>query len=187
METYLEITPSFSKRAGGVCQFLFQVVLGSLFLTLCAKATIPIQPVPMTLQTLGVFLLAIFMGGKKASLATLFYLVQATLGAPVLAEGVNPLWIVGPNAGYLLAFPCAAYVIGMLIKKKGTSSAWLIFSILSGQLVIYFFGALFLSRFVGFKMSMALGVFPFLPLAGLKLFIAALLSGLYFRFQERRF
>jgi len=186
MDIFIETTPVFSEKTKAFSKTLLQVVLGSVFLALCSKVSIPMQPVPMTLQTLGVFLLAIMMGGRNAGLAGLLYLVQATVGLPVLANGISdPLWMVGPTAGYLFGFPIAAYVIGTLAHKKKDSSLWVMFSIFCGQLVIYSLGVLFLSRFVGFKMGMTLGVLPFLPLAGFKLLLASSMSGLYLRFKKR--
>ena len=185
MNIYTETTPVFSKKAQLLCKSFLQVVLGSVFLALCSKISIPMQPVPMTFQTLAVFFLAITLGGKKAGLAGLVYLFQASIGLPVLATGANPLWMVGPTAGYLVAFPLAAYIAGTLVDKKKDSSLWVLFSIFCGQVVIYALGTLFLSRLIGFKMAVTLGVLPFLPLAGLKLLIASSVSGLYLRLMKK--
>lgn len=186
MDIFIETTPVYTEKTRAFCKSLLQVVLGSAFLALCSQIAIPLQPVPLTLQTLGVFLLAIMLGGKKAGAAGLLYLVEATIGLPVLANGaVNPLWIFSPTAGYLLAFPVAAYVVGTLCKRKRGSSLWVMLSIFCGQLMIYALGVLFLSRFVGLKMGITLGVIPFLPLAGVKLLVASSLSGLYLRLKEK--
>jgi biotin transport system substrate-specific component len=185
MDIFIETTPVFSEKAPSFCKSLLQVVLGSFFLALCAKVTIPMQPVPLSLQTLGVFILAMMIGGRKAGLAGLLYLAQATVGLPVLAAGANPLWMFGPTAGYLVAFPIAAYVIGTLVEKKSDSSLWVMFSIFCGQLIIYILGALFLSRLIGMKMAVSLGVLPFLPLAGFKLILATSMSGLYLRIKKK--
>ena len=184
MNLFTETVPVFSNRARVVCKSLLQVVLGSFVLALCARVTIPMHPVPMTLQTLGVFLLGITLGGRLAGLAGLLYLIQATIGLPVLAAGVNPLWMFGPNAGYLLAMPLAAYLIGTMVKKNQNSSLWTMLSIFCGQLIIYTLGALLLSRIVGFKMAMMLGVLPFLPLAVLKLLLASSITRLYLRLKD---
>jgi len=186
MDILIDTMSLSSEKTKVFFKSLLKVVLGSLFLALCAQVSIPMQPVPMTLQTLGVFLLAIMLGGKHAGLAGLLYLVEATVGLPVLANGIsNPLWMIGSNAGYLLAFPIAAYVIGTVAYKKKTSSLWVMFSIILGQLIIYSMGVLFLSRFVGFKMAFTLGVLPFLPLAGVKLLLTSAISGFYLRFKQK--
>ena len=185
MDIFIETTPVFSEKTRAFSKSLLQVVLGSIFLALCAKVTIPMQPVQLSLQTLGVFLLAMMVGGRNAGLAGLLYLVYATAGLPVLAAGVNPLWIFGPTAGYLVAFPIAAYVMGTMIEKKNDSSLWVMFSIFCAQMIIYTLGSLFLSRLIGMKMAVTLGVLPFLPLAGFKLILATSMSGLYLRLKKK--
>ena len=187
MQVYIETTPCMSERSRIFWITAAQVFLGSLFFAACAQISIPLQPVPLSLQTLAVFLLAIMQGGKKASLSVLLYLVECSMGLPFLAGGaINPLWILGTNAGYLLAFPVAAYVVGKLVEMKENPSAlWVMISIFCGQLIIYSLGVAFLSRFIGLKMSFYLGVLPFLPLAGLKLIVASSLSGLWVRWKHR--
>ena len=185
MDILIETMPVLSEKARVFCKSLLKVVLGSFFLALCAKVTIPSQLVPMTLQTLGVFLLAIMLGGRHACLAGMLYLFQATVGLPVIASGANPFWMFGPTAGYLMAMPLAAYLIGTMVEKSRNSSLWMIFSIFCGQLLIYTLGALFLSCLIGFKMALMVGVFPFIPVAALKLLMASSINSLYLRLKRR--
>ena len=118
MNTYLESKFFIPKNFLIKYKLAFEIVLGSFFLIACSKISIPAQPIPYTFQELGIFLLAMTQGGKKAGFATLLYLIWATVGMPVLAYGSDPLWILGPRAGYLLAFPLAAFVVGTLLEKK---------------------------------------------------------------------
>lgn len=186
MDVFIEITPVFLQRARAFCKSFIKIILGSYFLTICAKVMIPIQPVPMTLQTLGIFFLAIMLGRRQAGLSGILYLVQATMGLPVLAGGSCPLWMFGPTAGYLFAMPVSAYVIGMIVERKRELSVlWLMFAIFCGQLIIYSFGMVALSYFVGFKMAFVLGVLPFLPLAALKLLLASSMNGLYLLLKKK--
>lgn len=181
MNVYTQASPQVSEKT----KTALQVLAGSALLALCAQISIPLQPVPMSLQTLGVFVLSLTLGGKKASLALFLYLFEATIGLPVLAGGaINPLWILGPKAGYLLSFPLAAYVIGTLAKRNKDSSLWQLFSISSGIVIIYTFGMLALSRFVGLKQSFFLGVLPFLPLAGLKILMTGFCCRFFSRFSD---
>jgi len=175
--------PSVKARAFSL--EALQVVVGSLFLAFCAQIAIPMHPVPMTLQTLGVFLLGISLGGRKAGLAVLLYLVEATMGLPVLARGMmNPLWILGPTAGYLLSWPLVAYVVGTLVKRNQERILWVMTSLFCGQVINYSLGVLFLCRLVNLKVAISVGVIPFMPIAAFKLVLASLLSGLYLRFKR---
>jgi len=154
----------------------FQVFLGSLLMAILAQISIPLQPIPMSLQTLGVFMLPVFLGKKRAAYSLLLYLGEATLGLPVLASlKMNPFWIMGPTAGYLLGFPVAAYVIGFLLEKDQNRS-WLFtaVSLFVGQVTIYTFGVTFLSFMIGFEKAFFVGVLPFIPVNFYKLGIALL-------------
>ncbi len=186
MEVLVESTPVFSEKTKARSWTLMQVVLGSLFLAACAQITIPLYPIPLTMQTLGIFFLAAVQGGKKASYSALLYLGLITVGLPILAGGLsNSLWFTLPQVGYLFAFPIAAFVIGKLIhSKKNASPLWILGSILVGQAIIYTLGVAGLTRFLSIKESMMVGVVPFIPLAGIKILIASSLGGLWLRWKR---
>lgn len=157
---------------------VLQVLVGSLFLSLMAQVAVPLPftPVPVSLQTFAVALLAITLGSKKAPIAVMLYLVQATMGFPVLALGaVNPLWMVGPKAGYLLGFVASSFVVGKLVEsnsKPSLGKSWLILSL--NEAITLCLGALWLSAFVGWPNTLAMGVIPFIPGALLKISAASL-------------
>lgn len=153
-----------------------QVIMGSIFLAVLAQFSIPLPftPVPLSLQTLGVALLAIGLGPRKAALAVVGYLAQATFGLPVLAGGLaDPLWMLTPRAGYLIGFVAAAFVTGSLLKKvktRGLIKTWLILSL--NETTILLLGSLWLAFFVGFDHALAMGVLPFIPGAIAKITLA---------------
>ncbi len=153
---------------------LAQVFLGSVFMALLAQLAIPLKPIPMSMQTLGVFLLPLCLGKNRAALALMLYLAEATLGLPVLAGyKMNPFWLMGPTAGYLISFPIAAYVVGLIVEKAPSASVfWMALAILAGQVVIYTFGLSFLACAIGFHQAIAVGLVPFIPVNFYKLGIA---------------
>lgn len=143
-----------------------QVLAGSILLALIAQVTIPLPntPVPISLQTFGVFLVALTLGSKKGTAAILTYLIQGSLGFPVFAGGYsNALWFLGPKAGYLIGFVLAAWIIGKLSEIKPHRSFLSTLGMLAvGEIVILIPGALWLSAFVGYSNALAMGVTPFL-------------------------
>ncbi|MBI3211615.1 MAG: biotin transporter BioY [Simkania negevensis] len=186
MERTIAIDGLFSLKVRAFAQSVLQVVLGNLFLIACAKLSVPLQPVPMSLQSFAIFVLAVTLGGKKGFFAVLCYLIEATLGLPVLASKVNPLWLFGPTAGYLISYPFAAYFMGKMIHaRQEISSLWVVFTFFCGKLLIYSLGVIALSRFVGWQQSVVLGVYPFMALAGLKVLSAALFCGIWIRWKSR--
>ena len=175
----------FKKIAMHRMVFL-QIVGGALFLAALSQLQIPLHPIPITLQTLGVFLLAIGQGGEKSAGSVLLYLVFAALGLPVLAGGTShPLWILSPSAGYLMGFPIAAYVIGKRRSFQKTSSPLSFMKeILVGTGIILTLGVAYLNRFLSFPDSLSVGFFPFLPVEGIKCLFASSISTFYYRCKE---
>ncbi len=144
---------------------ILAAILGSLYLALSAQFSlwIPFSPVPASMQTFAVFTLAGTLGAKRSTYAVLAYLLEGTFGWPVFAGGMmNPLWFLGPKAGYLFGFVIAAFVVGKLLEKYRSSLWKIALSIMIGQLIIYSCGMTVLSFFVGIPQAFFLGVYPFL-------------------------
>lgn len=78
--------------------------------------------VPFTLQMFGIFLAAAVLGARRGSLAVLLYLAVGTAGVPIFAEGRGgPAVWVGVTAGYLIAFPIAAFIVGLVANRTARS------------------------------------------------------------------
>jgi biotin transport system substrate-specific component len=97
--------------------------------------------VPITLQTLGVALAGLTLGPVRGFLAVVLYLVVGFAGLPVFAGGAAGLAVLGkPSAGYLLAFPLAAFVAGVLSRTlpnlPGPRYLWLFVSGIGASLLI---------------------------------------------------
>lgn len=151
-------------------QMLLRIVLGSLLLAVLARISIPVGPVPVSLQTLGVLFLGMTLGSKEATLSVLLYLAEATMGLPVLAMGISkPLWMFGTTSGYLLGFVPAAYLAGM---AKNTFKSALFYYSLSLS-VILLSGTAVLSFMIGLNNAIAFGLMPFLIGDALKVLFAA--------------
>lgn len=61
-----EIQNTTMRRDHPILTWSLHILLGSLFLVGCSQIEFPISPVPITLQTLGFFLLALFQGSQKS-------------------------------------------------------------------------------------------------------------------------
>lgn len=148
------------------------VLVGSMFITLCSKISflLPFTPVPITLQTFGVIMIGMLMGSKRGASAVGLYLLQGALGLPVFAvAGAGLPYMLGPTGGYLFAFIISAFVVGLLAEKDWDKN--IILSLVSfavGTIIIYTFGVLWLSRFIGWDKVFVAGVLPFIPGAILK-------------------
>jgi biotin transport system substrate-specific component len=124
--------------------------------------------VPITAQTLGVMLAGSVLGARRGSLSQLLFLVLVAVGLPLLPGGRGGLAVfAGPTAGYLLSWPIAALVIGLLTERlwRRYNVAWgVLVNVLGGIVVIYAIGIPVSAVVTGTPLGAALvGSFVFLP------------------------
>lgn len=167
----------------GVLADIFLIVLGSLFVAALAQLSIPLQPVPITGQTLGVLLVGMVLGSRRGALALMAYLGEGLAGLPVFAGAKSGFaTLLGPTGGYLVGFIAAAWLVGFL-AERGFDRYLLktLAAMVAGNLVIYAFGLAWLSTFpfvsglVGEAGLLSLGMLPFLIGDAIKAALAALL------------
>jgi biotin transport system substrate-specific component len=138
---------------------VLRIILGSLFIALAANISIPVGPVPVSMQSLSILLLGLTLGSKEATLAVLAYLAEATIGLPVIAGGLSkPLWMFGPTAGFLIGFVPAAYLAGLARPNFLSAVTWFSLALVT----IFASGVAYLSIFVGFEQAVQLGLVPFI-------------------------
>lgn len=138
---------------------------GSLAIAASAQINFPMQPVPMTMQSLVVLLVGVAYGWRLGAATVLFYLAQGALGLPVFAgfRGGLPA-LAGPTAGYLFGFVAAAALAGWLASRGWTRSWWRsAATLLAGHAVLFLGGLLWLAVPLGFDRAVAVGLLPFIP------------------------
>ena len=147
------------------------VLAGTGVLTASSWISVPMYPVPMTMQTLAVTLIGALYGWRLGALTVLAWLSQAAMGLPVLAGGTGGLApFAGPTAGYLFAFPLAAALTGWLAERGWTGHRVIASfgAMLLGNGLIVALGAAWLAVLAGAETALAAGVLPFLLGAVLK-------------------
>jgi biotin transport system substrate-specific component len=133
-------------------------------------------PVPITLQTFGVILIAAALGGKRGSLAMLAYLGEGALGFPVFAGGASGIAVfAGPTAGYLCGFVAAVFIMGFYFERSTKSIVKNMMIASLGSLIMLFIGTLWLGCFVSFSSALLMGFYPFIWGSLLKSIFAAIL------------
>jgi biotin transport system substrate-specific component len=106
-----------SRKRWDTTDLSLVAVFAALIAALAILPGIPVGPlgVPITLQTLGVMLAGIVLGPARGAAAVLLYLVAGLIGLPVFSGFSGGFGVLaGPSAGYLVAFPLAALVAGLL-------------------------------------------------------------------------
>jgi biotin transport system substrate-specific component len=80
-------------------------------------------PVPVTLQTFGVLLSGAVLGARRGFLAVLLYVVAGAAGLPIFSGGAAGLAVLTvPSAGYLVGFPLAAGLCGLIVERLPRSA-----------------------------------------------------------------
>jgi biotin transport system substrate-specific component len=83
------------------------------------RIPIPFTPVPVTLQTFFVLLAGVVLGPRWGALSQGLYIALGASGLPVfIGGGAGLSHLSGITAGYLLAFPVAAYLAGLLCGRE---------------------------------------------------------------------
>ena len=137
--------------AGGVC-----------VLTASSYVQVPMQPVPITMQTLAVTVVGAVLGWRLGVATVLAWLAAAAAGLPVLAGVTHLAAFAGPTAGYLFAFPAAAALCGWLAERGWTGLGLAFASMLAGNALCLLGGAAWLSLSLGVSKAVVAGVVPFL-------------------------
>ena len=156
-------------------------IAGSIALWVSAKIQIPFYPVPVSMQTLVVFVVGMAYGWKLGGATVALYLAEGLAGLPVFAgtpeKGIGIAYMVGPTGGYLFGFLLAAVAVGWLAERGFDRNIILTaLAMLIGSILIYIPGLLWLGSVVGWdKPVLQWGMIPFLYGDALKLTLAAVL------------
>lgn len=102
---------------GSTARKAMLVLAGSAFIAVAAQISVPMLPVPMTLQTLAILMVGFAYGARLGALTLLAYLAEGAMGLPVFANGMNGLAFAGPTAGFLLGFVAMAWAAGFAAER----------------------------------------------------------------------
>lgn len=133
--------------------------------------------VPITMQTLGIYLTACLLKPKLAFIATLVYLLMGAIGLPVFAGfngGISSL--LNATGGYIFSFPIMALIISLIVNKKDSTTIK-ISAFVIGTIICYAIGSLWFMYITNTPLIPALTmcVIPFIPGDLIKMIIALIL------------
>jgi biotin transport system substrate-specific component len=161
-------------RAVGVVGF-------TLALAAASQVSIPLPgtPVPLTLQPFIVVLAGLWLGPVAAATSMAIFLAAGAAGLPVFTPGGAPgiARFAGATGGYLLAYPLAAWMTG-LVAGRFTTFAGRAIAATAGMAIIHLGGMTQLALITGsMAAAVSLGVLPFLGLDLAKAVLAAGITG----------
>jgi len=142
---------------------------------------LPFSPVPISLQTLFVYLSGAVLGGYIGALSQAIYILLGCVGLPVFSGPVKAGFqaLLGPTGGYLIGFVAGAFILGKLVEsRRKLDLRWMLTSMVLCTFVIYGLGVFQLSLWlgVGLEKAAAIGVLPFLIGDSVKIVLASFIS-----------
>ena len=162
---------------------LSYIAMGAALLALCSWLSLPF-PVPFTLQSFAVCLIAALLGTRRGLLALLVYLLLGAAGLPVFSgfkAGLGVLF--GATGGYLFGFLLTVLAIGFAASRRPGKRAALALGMLLGMLLCYACGTAWYmlvysrgSGAIGLLTALNVCVFPFLLPDAVKCALALFLA-----------
>ncbi len=172
---------NWSRSLTTVKKALFAIGIACLTgLSAQVKISLPWTPVPITLQTFFVLLAGVLLGRNWGGISQIIYIGVGMLGVGWFAGGS----IFGPTGGYLIGFVLAAFFLGYVIDKYvKLRSFFPIFLLMlfadffliyvPGLFQLGFYFHIIKGSFPGFTALLAMGFFPFIPGAIIKVILAS--------------
>jgi len=138
--------------------------IGAALIAVLAQISLPIGPVPFTLQNFAIGLIATVFRPREAVLSVALYLLLGAIGLPVFAGGGAGFHVlVGPSAGYLWFDLVYAGLTSYLIHQNSGHIRIFLANLL-GDSLVFVGGILSLHFLAGMALdkALAVGVLPFI-------------------------
>jgi biotin transport system substrate-specific component len=172
-------------------------LVGSVLLYLSAKVQVPGIPVPVTLQSLAVALIAATLGWRIGVATVALYIAEGLSGLPVFASGGGWAYVASPTFGFIVGWLPMAYVIGRAADLGASGRVVLLFlAMIVADAISFVFGYAWLVAMSGgaawidqanvLGSAFAKAVQPFLVWDALKMaFAAVTVAGAWSLFGRR--
>ena len=182
-------------------RFILLAILGSAIVAIAAQVSVPLYPVPMTLQTLAVLAVGAAYGARLGAVTLALYALEGAAGLPVFASFEGGLFLqtgeITPRGGYIIGFIVAAGLVGYLVEKGwGASILKLCAAMLIGAAIVHIPGLIWLTGWYGvmrdmdatsaITVALTTGLLPFIIGDIIKAVLAALAFPAAFALLGRR-
>ena len=140
---------------------------------------IPVSAVPITFTNLAIYLSAIILGQKKATVSYLIYLLIGLVGVPVFSGFTGgPGKLLGPTGGYLIGFIFMAFITGYFVDRFPGKIHMYVTGMVLGIIVTYIFGTAWLAYQANmtFLAALFVGVVPYIVGDIIKIIVATVIG-----------
>ncbi|MGZ8803724.1 MAG: biotin transporter BioY [Microbacterium sp.] len=180
-----DVIPRPSSRSRALAVDATLVLAGAAVVALLAQVEIPLWPVPITGQTLGVIIVGASLGAWRGAAALTTYMMLGLAGLPIFAGLTGSLAAVAkPSFGFVIGFIFSAFVAGWFAERAWDRRPALAFvGFAAASVVPFLFGVPYLAFIVNVVLGLDLtfiqileaGVFPFIIGGLVKAGLAALI------------
>lgn len=170
-----------ADRSSVTFKLAAQVILAVLMLAASAQISIPLKPVPITLQTCMVMMIGLTYSPLAAFLGTTTYVLIGSMGIPVFQDFSSGFF--GYTAGYKIGFIASASITAYARSLFGDSKFKTVSYCILGTSTIFLFGVAWLTTIIGFEAAIFEGCIKFIPTGLIKIGIVSSIIG-YLRSKE---
>ena len=112
-------------------------------LCLCAWLSVPVGDIYITMQTFGICITLLLLGGKYGSISIFAYLLLGAVGLPVFSGFRGGMGVLlGPTGGYIWGFGISALVYWLFTALFKDNSPVRLISLCLGLVLCYLLGSL---------------------------------------------
>lgn len=161
------------------------VVAGAAAVAALAQVEVPLWPVPITGQTLGVVVVGAALGARRGAASLATYLFAGLVGFPVFAGFTGGIaTVLKPSFGFIIGFVVAAFVAGWFAERAWDRRPVLAFvGFVAASAIPFAFGIPYMAFILnvvgggtfGLSEILAFGLWPFVVGGLVKAALAALL------------
>ncbi len=191
-KTSIQVFNTPQERALEASRQVALVVGASLFVALCAHITIslmPLTPIPLTVQNLGVLLVGLLLGSRRGFAALMLYLMEGVIGLPAFSPigtgGIAQL--LGPTGGFLMVYPFVAFLAGYIFERGSKSFLRAVTAGVLAEILLFVGGLSWLYVFThSITKAAYLGLYWFIAAEVIKVMFAAAIAARWSKSAIRR-
>ena len=166
------------------------MLAGVAVVSATALIEIPMWPVPVSGQTLGVMLVGASLGAWRGAVSLATYMLLGLAGLPIFAGGTGGIAsLAKPSFGFIIGFIAAAAFIGWLAERNWDKRPLLsLFAFLGASIIPFLFGIPYMGMILGtmglptdIGSLLGFGFYPFIAGGIVKWLLAASLVPLAWR------
>ena len=162
---------------------LVQVSIFAIIIAICSYISIPLT-IPITLQTFGIFITCLLLGGKRGTSSIILWILLGIIGLPVFSSfksGISA--IIGPTGGYIIGFIFTGIIMWLYESFYKNNKIFTILTMFFGQIICYTFGTvwfilIYINKGSQMSISKALSICitPFILFDIIKIILALIFS-----------